>query len=90
MAVPSAFSWSGVFRPGNSNFDCQQEDHEEDHGHHDTEQPYCYAVFSEFALSPGGSVLRLAIAKTVDLLIRCCSGAIISVAVLPSEKFVSP
>ena len=35
MVVPSALSWSGVFRPGNSNFDCQQEDHEEDHGRGD-------------------------------------------------------
>ena len=90
MVVPSAFSWSGVFRAGDFNFDCQQEDQEEDHGHHDTEQPDCYAVFSEFALSPEGRVLRPAIAKTVEVLIRFFSGAIISVAVLPSEKSVSP
>jgi len=90
VAVPSAFSWSCVFRPGTSNLDPQQDDHEEGHGHHDTEQPYCYAVFSEFAFLAGGFVLRLATDKAVDLLIGCFSGAISSVATLRSAKSVSP
>ena len=90
MAVPSAFSWSCVFRSGNSNLDPQQDDHEEGHGHHDTEEPDCYAVFSEFALSSRGFVLPLATDKGVDLLIRYFSGGISSAAALPSAKSMSP
>lgn len=44
MAVPSAFSWMGVFRPGKFNQEHEQYQNEEDHDHSDADQPYCDAV----------------------------------------------